>query len=361
MTTCKKKGKEVVYVGESARTGQMRGEDHLTDLGTKREGKPLWQHTDEEHGGVAREEDFKMKVLNKFKTPLERQIAEALEIETRSWTADLLLNKKGEWNGVKIPRLRIESHDNTEEGNITDSSDKEREERKSRIQRMKNNWKKTAANKRKVIEEDNDSKSDQSVSENLNVRKKMRRHKPPDPDNVEEDPHRHTEMCLKGDNIYNDCFIVDKDEVETENEQGQEDLTSRADSQENLEVREVKDKEKFEYFVEFNRELEESEWPDETLMMEISNQISREERQEEVAKSRRKFWAEEMLWEELWKQVKLRSDLKRWSKQILFEKLGKVLLTRNILYSVVDHSVNQKIEKDRKKIKILICNRKQHE
>ena len=50
-----------------------------------------------------------MKVLKKFKTPLERQIGEALEIERRSWSADLLLNKKGEWNGTRIPRLRLES------------------------------------------------------------------------------------------------------------------------------------------------------------------------------------------------------------------------------------------------------------
>ena len=93
----------------------MRGGDHLSDLGNRREGKPLWQHAQEVHLGVLKEEDWKMKVLRKFKTPLERQISEALEIERRSWSADELLNKKGQWNCTKLPRLRLESQDETRE------------------------------------------------------------------------------------------------------------------------------------------------------------------------------------------------------------------------------------------------------
>ena len=103
---CKEAMKSTIYVGESARTGQCRGEDHLSDLRSKRQGKPLWTHSEEDHDGKLQNGDFKMKVVKKYCTPLQRQIGEALLIEKRSWTCDTVLNKKGEWNGTRVPRLR---------------------------------------------------------------------------------------------------------------------------------------------------------------------------------------------------------------------------------------------------------------
>ena len=114
---CRANKKETIYVGESARTGQCRSGDHLSDLKGRIEGKPLWCHSVEDHEGMHVDEDFKMKIVRKYRTPLQRQIGEALQIEKKAWTADILLNKKGEWNGTKIPRLRLESNDKNEGGN----------------------------------------------------------------------------------------------------------------------------------------------------------------------------------------------------------------------------------------------------
>ena len=50
-----------------------------------------------------------MKVLRRYKTPLERQVGEAVEIEKRSCSSDVLMNKKDEYNRIRMPRLRLES------------------------------------------------------------------------------------------------------------------------------------------------------------------------------------------------------------------------------------------------------------
>ena len=80
-----------------------------------------------------------MKVLKKYKTPLERQIGEALEIERRSWTADCLLNKKEEYNGTKIPKLRLESVETMEEVKLDHVDDDKKNHIDSR-NRMRRNW-----------------------------------------------------------------------------------------------------------------------------------------------------------------------------------------------------------------------------
>ena len=81
---CKEGGTTAEYVGESARTGERRGCEHLRDLRNKKDGKPLWDHSKEHHEGKVLDVDFKMKVLRKFKIPLEMQI----EIEGRGWSSN---------------------------------------------------------------------------------------------------------------------------------------------------------------------------------------------------------------------------------------------------------------------------------
>ena len=150
---CKEKGNVVEYVGESSRTGHRRGADHLADLRNGRIGKPLWDHAEEAHGGDKETGGYKMKVLKKYRTPLERQIGEALEIERRLWTADCLLNKKEEYNGTKIPRLRLESIEIREE-DAMENPDDDKKNRKDRRNRMRSSWLKQPAQKRKVERED---------------------------------------------------------------------------------------------------------------------------------------------------------------------------------------------------------------
>ena len=49
-----------------------------------------------------------MKVLKTYKSPLQRQIGEALLIEKKGLVNDILMNSKGEWNGTQTPRVRFE-------------------------------------------------------------------------------------------------------------------------------------------------------------------------------------------------------------------------------------------------------------
>ena len=90
-----------------------------------------------------------MKVTRKFKTPLERQIAEALEIERKTWSSDELLNKKGEWNGTKVPRLRLESVKEIVNELEVDGMRSNNEER-LRVGKLKKDWKKTQSRKRRL-------------------------------------------------------------------------------------------------------------------------------------------------------------------------------------------------------------------
>merc|ERR1712208_107992 len=93
--------------------GYERGNEHLSDLEKKRTGKPLWEHMKEEHEGKVDRYWYKMTMVKKHDTALQRQIREALDIEGSR--ADVVLNEKGEWNGSRIPHLRVEVGNTIEE------------------------------------------------------------------------------------------------------------------------------------------------------------------------------------------------------------------------------------------------------
>ena len=58
---------------------------------------------------------------------MQRQIGEALLIEKRSLTGDTVLNKKEEWNGTRVPRLRLESVQEVDETLESEESNLENE------------------------------------------------------------------------------------------------------------------------------------------------------------------------------------------------------------------------------------------
>ena len=79
-------------MGETARTGYERTGEHFNDLEAKTVGKPLADHSKDDHDNNYERDWFKVKILKKYRTPLQRQIAESIEIEESS--ADILLNRK---------------------------------------------------------------------------------------------------------------------------------------------------------------------------------------------------------------------------------------------------------------------------
>ena len=68
----------------------------------------------------------------------------------------------------------------------------------------------------------------------------------------------------------------------------------------------------------------------------MAKQSDREDRQEQVASSQRKFWAQQLLLERFWQFVKRRKDLKRWSRQPLLENFEKVTQMREIIVDTID-------------------------
>ena len=107
------------YTGESSRTPYLRGREHLDGLEKRKEDNALWKHCAQVHQG--REVKFKMRVLRSHRTPMSRQIQEAVEIENSK--ADILMNSKGEWNGSRIPRIVIEVGEKIQEGEEKNTED----------------------------------------------------------------------------------------------------------------------------------------------------------------------------------------------------------------------------------------------
>ena len=143
---CAGRGISSEYIGESSRTGFLRGNEHLDDLKNRKQKSPLWKHCTEEHGG--KEVNFSMKIVRSHRTPLTRQIHESVEIEHSS--AKILMNSKSEYNGSRIPRIVIEVGDRIE----TDDWQGHRGESKEGS-RLKGKWTSNNLKKRKRnVEED---------------------------------------------------------------------------------------------------------------------------------------------------------------------------------------------------------------
>ena len=104
---CASRGVCSEYLGESSRTGFLRGGEHLDGLKSRCPKSPLWKHCLEQHDG--QEVAFKMEIVRKHKSPLTRQIHESVAIENSS--AKILMNSKSEYNGSKIPRIVVEVGD----------------------------------------------------------------------------------------------------------------------------------------------------------------------------------------------------------------------------------------------------------
>ena len=122
--TCKNEGKDHLYIGESARSAQERGGEHLRDFNRKTEDSHMWKHCSSEHPNQ-KDPDFEFRILSNHRSALNRQVTEAVMVR-RAGTA--VLNSKGIYNRCKLPRLTVEGHNKTEiepggeDGNTTTSN-----------------------------------------------------------------------------------------------------------------------------------------------------------------------------------------------------------------------------------------------
>ena len=195
--------------------------------------------------------DWKMKVLRKFKSPLQRQIAETLRIEKRGLTADQLLNQKGEWNGVRLPRIRLESVHEKEEESEENADEVNREDRENMKSRRKC-WRKSDMIKRKnKIEESNTAEDN---NEEIVTKKKRR---------IEESDNT---SCLRGKEFNEIVLGSNSREVP---EQELQDKRESPGIVEEFEIREVKTSITC-YFVEtFRENHEEEDWQEEEDIIKV--------------------------------------------------------------------------------------------
>jgi hypothetical protein len=103
----KKKVKLHTYIGETAKSAHERGREHVYDMTNLSLTSHMLKHVVDMHEGEQmREVDFRMKELRFHRSSFERQVGEAVSIQTIR-IANNLLNSKSEFNRSAVPRLAL--------------------------------------------------------------------------------------------------------------------------------------------------------------------------------------------------------------------------------------------------------------
>ena len=107
--TCSEGGKEVIYIGESGRSGYIRGRQHLEAIrnhsNDRHMNNAFAKHIRESH--VNQDAKFKMNIVQSYKKPLERQTREGVEIARCS--ADKMLNSRLDHYQPGIRRMTFQN------------------------------------------------------------------------------------------------------------------------------------------------------------------------------------------------------------------------------------------------------------
>ena len=105
---------KVLYIGETKKSGYERGCEHLDDLKSLKENSHLLKHLIEVHPNLKVDElKVGMRIRKTFKSALERQIGEAIAIKVSQERGYTLMNSKSEYNRCKIPRIVIDTENET--------------------------------------------------------------------------------------------------------------------------------------------------------------------------------------------------------------------------------------------------------
>ena len=99
--TCQVAGKVTEYEGETGRNGYTRGIEHLAAMRLEDDENALWKHCQIDHDG--RTAEFSMTVLRSHRTPLVRQVNEAVRIVISK--AECIMNSKSEWHQAPLVRI----------------------------------------------------------------------------------------------------------------------------------------------------------------------------------------------------------------------------------------------------------------
>ena len=116
--TCAENGIERIYHGETSKNAFTRGKRHTDDFVRKSKDSVMWRHCRMDHNGEV--QNFTMSAKGLYRNdPMLRQIAEA--VAQRNASAGTLINSKSEWNYVNLPRIVIDTgEDSTVRNNSND-------------------------------------------------------------------------------------------------------------------------------------------------------------------------------------------------------------------------------------------------
>ena len=104
--TCKDRHIDRTYEGETCRSAHLRGNEHLRDLEKKNERSVLLRHIKADHSDEETKVKFKMEIVGRFKTAMNRQINEGIRIQGKD--PKTLMNSKTEFYGPAIHKKVLE-------------------------------------------------------------------------------------------------------------------------------------------------------------------------------------------------------------------------------------------------------------
>ena len=101
-TLCKERDIVKTYEGETCQNAHVRAKEHHNHFANNRERSVMYKHTQTDHKDEIKQVRFEMKVVNRFKDPMNQQIDESLRINRRDPKS--LLNSKKEYYGPVVKR-----------------------------------------------------------------------------------------------------------------------------------------------------------------------------------------------------------------------------------------------------------------
>ena len=110
----KRKEYKVKYIGETGRSGYERGLEHLRDFENCHETSHLLKHYLLYHKDIKKSDmKFGMRLRKNYRTPIERQIGEAVAIDIEKRKGTKLMNSRSEYNRCKIARISTKTEKET--------------------------------------------------------------------------------------------------------------------------------------------------------------------------------------------------------------------------------------------------------
>ena len=108
---CEKQDTRTVYIGDTSRSTFERMFEHFWLFKSRKEGNPdmneansvLWNHSKSQHDSSMKTDDWKVEIVSSHRSPLNRQITEAVRIAREP--KESILNSKNKWGANNLAEI----------------------------------------------------------------------------------------------------------------------------------------------------------------------------------------------------------------------------------------------------------------